>query len=142
MEDSLILRKLEDNTLKRNKELARLRELIDNLFSKRVSYDVVKEYALKVSRTRSSLRRSMESCETSEVREEFVEPLQTLITFALMVSINDEEDMLTDLRNYLDNEGMYEEVRFVDGELMKLKELSALASRVLRNLLTSPSMRA
>lgn len=134
MESSLILRKLEDSTLKRDKELIRLRELSEGLFSRRVSYDVVKEYIIKVSKTRSSLRRSIESCNSSGVSKEFLEPVQTLIAFALMVSISDEEEVLTDIKDYLMREGMVEEVGFIDGELMKLKELSALASEALKNL--------
>lgn len=134
MESSLILRKLEDSTLKRDRELTRLRRLAEDLLDRRVSYDVVKEYIIKVSKTRSSLRRSIESCDLSGVGREFVEPVQTLIAFVLMVSISDEEEVLTDIKNYLMREGMMEEVDFIDGELMKLRELSALASKALKSL--------
>ncbi|MEM4486923.1 MAG: hypothetical protein QW116_06810 [Zestosphaera sp.] len=138
MEGPVILRKLEDSTLKRDRELARLRELAEGLLNRRVSYDVVKDYIAKVSRTRSGLKRSIESCSSPGMGKEFVEPIQTLITFALMVSIGDEEEVLNDIKDYLLREGMSEEVAFIDGELTKLRELSAVASKALKSLSQEP----
>ncbi|MEM0348360.1 MAG: hypothetical protein QXS63_02920 [Zestosphaera sp.] len=134
MEDSIIFRKLEDYTLKRNKELARLRGLTEDFLNGRTSYDVVKSYIIKVSRTRSSLKKSIELCGSSDIRREFLDYMKTLITFVIMVSVNDEEDILTDLRTYLLDKGMRDEVDFIDGELTKIKDLSNVALKILKTL--------
>lgn len=134
MEDSLIFKKLEDYTLRRNKELARLRELAEDFLNGRTSYDVVKSYVVKVSKTRSGLKKSIELCESSEIRKEFADYVRTLITFVVLVSVNDEEDILTDLRTHLIEKGMRDEASFIDDELTKLKDLSDVASRVLKIL--------
>lgn len=137
MEDSIIFRKLEDCTLKRNKELARLRSLAEDFFNGRTSYDVVKSYIIRVSKTRSSLKRSIELCESPSIRREFLDHMRTLIMFVIMVSVNDEEDILTDLKAYLLNNGMREEADFIDSELTKIKDLSNTALRVLKTLPTT-----
>ncbi|MEM1665719.1 MAG: hypothetical protein QXN90_07630 [Zestosphaera sp.] len=134
MEDSIIFRKLEDYTLKRNKELARLRGLTEDFLNGRTSYDVVKSYIIKVSRTRSSLKKSIELCGSSDIRREFLDYMKTLITFVIMVSVNDEEDILMDLRTYLLDKGMLDEVDFIDGELTKIKDLSNVALKILKTL--------
>ncbi|MEM1604305.1 MAG: hypothetical protein QXL29_01515 [Zestosphaera sp.] len=134
MEDSIIFRKLEDYTLKRNKELARLRGLTEDFLNGRTSYDVVKSYIIKVGRTRSSLKKSIELCGSSDIRREFLDYMKTLITFVIMVSVNDEEDILMDLRTYLLDKGMRDEVDFIDGELTKIKDLSNVALKILKTL--------
>lgn len=134
MEDSVIFRKLEDYTLKRNKELAKLRGLAEDFLNGRTSYDVVKSYIIKVSKTRSSLRRSIELCGSSDIRKEFLDHMRTLIMFVIMVSVNDEEDILMDLRTYLLNNGMRDEVDFIDSELTKIRDLSNVALKILKTL--------
>lgn len=134
MEDSVIFKKLEDYTLKRNKELARLRELAEDFLNGRTSYDVVKSYIVKVSKTRGNLKKSIELCGSSDIRREFIDYMRTLITFVIMVSVNDEEDILTDLKAYLLNNGMNDEVDFIDSELTKIKDLSNVALRILKTL--------
>ncbi|MEO3992816.1 MAG: hypothetical protein QN229_00650 [Desulfurococcaceae archaeon TW002] len=137
MEDSIIFRKLEDYTLKRNKELVKLRSLTEDFLNGRTSYEVVKNYIIKVSKTRSNLKKSIELCESPNIRREFLDHMKTLITFVIMVSVNDEEDILTDLRTYLLNNGMREEADFIDSELTKIKDLSNTALRVLKTLPTA-----
>lgn len=137
MEDSVIFRKLEDYTLKRNEELARLRSLAEDFLNGRISYDVVRSYIIKVSKTRSSLKKSIELCESPNIRREFLDHMKTLITFVIMVSANDEEDILTDLKTHLLNNGMREEADFIDSELTKIKDLSSTALRVLKTLPTT-----
>ncbi|MEM1866888.1 MAG: hypothetical protein QXN43_04045, partial [Zestosphaera sp.] len=100
----------------------------------RTSYDVVKSYIIKVSRTMSSLKKSIELCGSSDIRREFLDYMKTLITFVIMVSVNDEEDILMDLRTYLLDKGMLDEVDFIDGELTKIKDLSNVALKILKTL--------
>lgn len=134
MEDSLIFKKLEDYTLKRNKELARLRELAEDFLNGRTSYDVVKSYIIKVSKTRNNLKRSIELCGSSGIRREFLDHMKTLIMFVIMVSVNDEEDILMDLKTHLLSRDMQDELNFIDNELSKIKELSSVASRILKTM--------
>lgn len=134
MEDSVIFRKLEDYTLKRNKELAKLRGLAEDFLNGRTSYDVVKSYIIKVSKTRSSLRKSIELCGSSDIRKEFLDHMRILITFVIMVSVNDEEDILMDLKTHLLNSGMRDEVDFIDSELTKIRDLSNVALKILKTL--------
>ncbi|MFN3268681.1 MAG: hypothetical protein ACK416_05430 [Zestosphaera sp.] len=137
MEDSIIFRKLEDYTLKRNEELARLRSLTEDFLNGRISYDVVRSYIIKVSKTRNNLKKSIELCVSPNIRREFLDHMKTLITFVTMVSANDEEDILTDLKTHLLNNGMREEADFIDSELTKIKDLSNTALRVLKTLPTT-----
>ncbi len=137
MEDSIIFRKLEDYTLKRNEELARLRSLTEDFLNGRISYDVVRNYIIKVSKTRNNLKKSIELCESPNIRREFLDHMKTLITYITMVLTNDEEDILTDLKTHLLNNGMREEADFIDSELTKIKDLSNTASRILKTLPTT-----
>lgn len=134
MEDSVVFKKLEDYTLRRNKELVKLRGLAEDFLNGRTSYDVVKSYVIKVSKTRSSLRRSIELCGSSDIRKEFLDHMRTLIMFVVMVSVNDEEDILMDLRTHLLSNGMQDEVNFIDSELAKIRDLSDVALRILETL--------
>ncbi len=134
MEDSLIFRKLEDYTLKRNKELAKLRELAEDFLNGRASYDIVKSYIIKVSRTRNNLKKSIELCGSSDIRREFLDHMKTLIMFVIMVSVNDEEDILMNLKTHLLSRDVQDEVDFIDKELSKIKELSDVASRILKTM--------
>ncbi|MGC8974763.1 MAG: hypothetical protein ACP5KB_01030 [Thermoprotei archaeon] len=134
MEDSLIFRKLEDYTLKRNKELAKLRELAEDFLNGRASYDIVKSYIIKVSRTRNNLKKSIELCGSSDIRREFLDHMKTLIMFVVMVSVNDEEDILMNLKTHLLSRDVQDEVDFIDKELSKIKELSDVASRILKTM--------
>lgn len=136
MEDSLIFKKLEDYTLRRNNELVRLRGLAEDFINGKTSYDVVKSYIIKISKTRNNLMKSIELCGSSDIRKEFLDYMRTLITFIIMVSVKDEEDILTDLRTYLFDKGMQEEIDFIDDELSKIKELSNVALRILNTLPT------
>ena len=124
MEDSILYRNVETLTLKRDKLLSKLRKQVSDLEKGRVSFEEVKETLDKLRRTRKVLFKSLEVSKASGLSAEYVEPLTTLLEFTLMVSVNDEKELLQKIRDLLSGEGDREGVEYVQEDLKNLEQFA------------------
>ncbi len=134
MSEAELFKELEKQTLMRDKQLTKLRELVRKLRNNEVDYDVVKDYVGRVSKSREVLKKRLKKLSEVEFTEAFIEPITTLLSFTVLVATNVEEEVLNDIKDYALSKGLSEDVEYLNNELNDVKSLSEEAGRILNKI--------
>ncbi len=98
VEDPILFKNVETITLKRDRLLRRLRKRVEDFTKGRASYDDIEGIIKEIGRLRRALIRAISNSSIGNISREFKEPISTLLEFSLLVSIEDEEELLNKLR--------------------------------------------
>ncbi len=98
MEDSLIFKGVEEQTLKRDELLSKLRSQIEKLEKRRATFSEVMNTVHKLVRSRKVYMKYLSPSKSLDLGKEGEELLRTLLEFTLWVSIDDEIELLKKLQ--------------------------------------------
>jgi len=134
MNEAVLFKELERQTLARDKQLKKLKELASRLNNNEVDYEVVKDYVGRVSKSRETLMKRLKKLNEIEFTEAFIEPVTALLSFTVLVAVNVEEEALIEIKNYALSKGLSEDVEYFNNELSNIKSLSDEAEKILNKI--------
>ncbi|PUA33332.1 MAG: hypothetical protein B7O98_02575 [Zestosphaera tikiterensis] len=134
MNEAVLFKELERQTLARDKQLKKLKELASRLNNNEVDYEVVKDYVGRVSKSRETLMKRLKKLNEIEFTEAFIEPVTALLSFTVLVAVNVEEEALIEIKNYALSKGLSEDVEYFNNELSNVKSLSDEAEKILNKI--------
>ncbi len=133
MEESVLYRNIENITLKRDKMLKKLRRKVELLRRNELEPTELRPIIREVGRLRRALLKAVKDSSSMSISREYKELIDTLFEFSLMVSVEDEEELLREVKSSLEGNGNDELKKDVLRELSNVKELKNELSRYLNS---------
>ncbi len=133
MEESVLYRNIENITLKRDKILKKLRRKVELLRRNELEPTELRPIIREVGRLRRALLKAVKDSSSMSISREYKELIDTLFEFSLMVSVEDEEELLREVKSSLEGNGNDELKKDVLRELSNVKELKNELSRYLNS---------
>ncbi len=131
MENSLLFKNIEDLTIKRDRLLKKLRKRADTLKGD-TDYEKLKSTLKEASRLRKALLRTLSKVKQNSVGEEYRELINTLLEFSLLVTVEEELEILQEIKQKLNAVATGEnELNFIEQEITSVKDLKERLKEVL-----------
>ncbi len=136
VEVSLLYREVEEQTLRRDELISKLRRQVDEFRRGVTTFMEVRETLQRLRRARRLLLRSLSNSKKNpQLEGEYAELVKTLLEFTLWVSINDEKELMLELRDLMVSRGAPEpDLKFVLNELSSVDELKDAAEGFLNSI--------
>ena len=132
MEDSLLFKNIEDITIKRDRLLKKLRKRVEEFKDNASHYDRLKLTLKEVSRLRKALLKTLGNVELSNVSEEYKELIDTLLEFSLLVTVEEELEILNEIKQELNTMSAGEgELNFIKQEIESVESLKGRLKKIL-----------
>ncbi len=132
MEDSLLFKNIEDLTIKRDRLLKKLRKRADALKGNATDYEKLKSTLKEVSRLRKALIRTLSNVRRNNVSEEYRELINTLLEFSLLVTVEEELEILQKIKQKLNTATTGKnELNFIEQEITSVEDLKGKLREVL-----------
>ncbi len=132
MEDSLLFKNIEDLTIKRDRLLKKLRKRADALKGNATDYEKLKSTLKEVSRLRKALIRTLSNVRRNDVSEEYRELINTLLEFSLLVTVEEELEILQEIKQKLNTATTGKnELNFIEQEITSVEDLKGKLREVL-----------
>ncbi len=132
MEDSLLFKNIEDLTIKRDRLLKKLRKRADALKGNATDYEKLKSTLKEVSRLRKALLRTLSNVRRNNVSEEYRELINTLLEFSLLVTVEEELEILQEIKQKLNTATTDKnELNFIEQEITSVEDLKGKLREVL-----------
>lgn len=132
MEDSLLFKNIEDLTIKRDRLLKKLRKKVDEFKDNDSHYEKLKSTLKEVSRLRKALLKTLGNVERSNVSEEYRELIDTLLEFSLLVTVEEELEILHEIRQKLNTmDAGEDELSFIEQEIASVENLKGKLKEIL-----------
>ncbi len=131
MEDSLLFKNIEDLTIKRDRLLKKLRKRVDALKGN-TDYEKLKLTLKEASRLRKALLRTLSKVKQNSVGEEYRELINTLLEFSLLVTVEEELEVLQEIKQKLNAVATGKnELNFIEQEITSVEDLKERLEEVL-----------
>ncbi len=131
MEDSLLFKNIEDLTIKRDRLLKKLRKRADAL-KDNTDYEKLKSTLKEASRLRKALLRTLSNVKQNSVGEEYRELINTLLEFSLLVTVEEELEILQEIKQKLNAVATGKnELNFIEKEIISVEDLKERLREVL-----------
>jgi len=131
VENSLLFKNIEDLTIKRDRLLKKLRKRADTLKGD-TDYEKLKSTLKEASRLRKALLRTLSKVKQNSVGEEYRELINTLLEFSLLVTVEEELEILQEIKQKLNAVATGEnELNFIEQEITSVKDLKERLKEVL-----------
>lgn len=132
MEDSLLFKNIEDLTIKRDRLLKKLRRRADALKDNISDYEKLKSTLKEVSRLRKALLRTLSNVKQNSVSKEYRELINTLLEFSLLVTVEEELEILQEIKQKLNTVATGKnELNFIEQEITSVEDLKERLREVL-----------
>jgi len=132
VEDSLLFKNIEDLTIKRDRLLKKLRKRADALKGNATDYEKLKSTLKEVSRLRKALLRTLSNVRRNNVSEEYRELINTLLEFSLLVTVEEELEILQEIKQKLNTATTDKnELNFIEQEITSVEDLKGKLREVL-----------
>jgi len=132
VEDSLLFKNIEDITIKRDRLLKKLRKRVEEFKDNASHYDRLKLTLKEVSRLRKALLKTLGNVELSNVSEEYKELIDTLLEFSLLVTVEEELEILNEIKQELNTMSAGEgELNFIKQEIESVESLKGRLKKIL-----------
>ncbi len=132
MEDSLLFKNIEDLTIKRDRILKKLRKRADALKDNVADYEKLKSTLKEVSRLRKALLRTLSNVKQNSISEEYRGLISTLLEFSLLVTVEEELEILQEIKQKLNTVATGEnELNFIEQEITSVENLKEKLREVL-----------
>ncbi len=132
MEDSLLFKNIEDLTIKRDRLLKRLRKRADALKGNATDYEKLKSTLKEVSRLRKALLNTLSNVKQNSVSKEYRELINTLLEFSLLVTVEEELEILQEIKQKLNTIATGKnELNFIEQEIISVENLKGKLREVL-----------
>ncbi len=132
MEDSLLFKNIEDLTIKRDRLLKKLRKRADALKDDASDYEKLKSTLKEVSRLRKALLRTLSNIKQNSVSEGYRELINTLLEFSLLVTVEEELEILQEIKQKLNTVAAGKnELNFIEQEITSVEDLKKRLREVL-----------
>jgi len=132
VEDSLLFKNIEDLTIKRDRILKKLRKRADALKDNVADYEKLKSTLKEVSRLRKALLRTLSNVKQNSISEEYRGLISTLLEFSLLVTVEEELEILQEIKQKLNTVATGEnELNFIEQEITSVENLKEKLREVL-----------
>jgi len=132
VEDPLLFKNIEDLTIKRDRLLKKLRKKVEELKNDASDYRKLKLTLREVSRLRRALLRTLGNVRQDNIGEEYRELINTLLEFSLLVTTEEELEILQEVKQKLNMISADKcEVTFIEKEITSVENLKEKLKEIL-----------
>jgi len=131
VDESILFKNVENLTLKRDKVLKKLRKKVELLRRNELKPTELRPVIREAGRLRRALLKAVRDSSSVNLSKEYRELIDTLLEFSLLVSAEDEEELLKEVEASLEKDGNEELRKDVLKELSSVKELKNALSKYL-----------